>query len=486
MTDVRRLLATLLRVRSSGASTSPPAQFLDQVKDALENLYDLVYLRGHPLACLLVPTMFACDIKGAKILRQQILEAIEQLKPGDKANGAERLWRTYRILHLRYVEVLPFRKVMYELGLSQTQYHREQRRAIAALAAVLWEIHQYIHVPTPPAVPLVITKTNIKAVREPTAPVPVQRRLPKEEQVYTWVAAVVADPFYVHGRLGWEAAARALGVRASFVGPFDADVGAQVTMLQRIIAKPTTAGILVYPLNYAAVEPVLRKACQRGIAIVLGNSDAGDNTLRDAFVGPVNEELGIRAADLAAELLKGEGKVGVIGLMCRPQRTRFKAFEERLKRNHPGVGLIGVVATDGSIEGTAWAADALLSMHPDVELIYVPDTRAGRVAAVVRERGLSGQVLIIATGKNPDVLDAIDDSTITASVVQDTYAEEFIALHYLYWQYNNISLPDTTIVRATTTSQLSELSWPTLLPQTSDLFASRLSVPEVRVGPRWP
>ena len=449
MMNGRRLLTTFLRARPSGASTSPPAQFLNQVKDAVENLYDLVYLRGHPLASLLVPTMFACDIKGAKILRQQILEAIEQLRPGDKADGAERLWRTYRILHLRYVEVFPFRKVMYELGLSQTQYHREQRRAIAALAAVLWEIHQHIHVPTPPAVPLVITKTNITAMREPRAAVPVQRRLLKEEQVYMWVAAVVADPFYVDGRLGWEAAARALGVKASFVGPFDAHVGAQVRTLHRIIAKPTTAGILVYPLNYAAVEPVLRKAHQKGIAIVIGNSDAGDNTLRDAFVGPVNEELGIRAADLAAELLKGKGKVGVIGLMCRPQRTRFKAFEERLKGNYRGMELIGVVATDGSIEGTAWAADALLSMQPDVELIYVLDTRAGRVAAVVRERGLSGQVLIITTDKNPDVLDAIEDGTVTASVVQDTYAEEFIALHYLYWQYNNMtSLPDTTIVRA--------------------------------------
>ena len=447
MINRRRLTAALSRVKSSEASTSPPIQFQNQVKDALENLYDLVYLRGHPLTYLLVPTMFACDIRGANILYQQILEAIDQLKPGDKANDAERLWRTYRILHLRYVEALPFRKVMCELALSQTQYHREQRRAIAALAVVLWEIHQGVHVPTPPAVPLVITKTNIKAMRKPTAAVPVQRRLPKEEQVYTWVAAVVADPFYVHGRLGWEAAARALGVRASFVGPFDADVGAQVTMLQRIIAKPTTAGILVYPLNYAAVEPVLRKACQRGIAIVLGNSDAGDNTLRDAFVGPVNEELGIRAADLAAELLKGEGKVGVIGFMSRPQRTRFKAFEERLSRNHPGIELIGVAVTDASIEGAVRAADVLLSMHPDVELIYVPDASAGRVAAVVRERGLSGQVLIIATDKNPDVLDAIDDGTVTASVVQDTYAEEFIALHYLYWTYNNMTtLPDTTIV----------------------------------------
>ena len=449
MTSGRHLLAALLRVRSAGVSTSPPAQFLDQVKDALENLYDLVYLRGHPLACLLVPTMFACDIKGAKILRQQILEAVEQLKPGDKANGAERLWRTHRILHLRYVEVLPFRKVMYELGLSQTQYHREQRRAIAALAAVLWEIHQHIHVPAAPAVPLVITKTSIKAMREPAATLPVQHRLPKEEQVYTWVAAVLADPFYVDGRLGWEAAAKGLGIKATFVGPFDAHVGAQVRMLRGIIAKPTTAGILMYPLDYAAVEPVLREARQKGIAIVIGNSDAGDNTVRDAFVGPLNEELGIRAADLAADLLKGEGKVGVIGLMCRPQRTRFKAFEERLKRDYPGMERIGVVATDGSIEGTAWAADALLSMQPDVELIYVLDTRAGRVAAVVRERGLSGQVLIITTDKNPDVLDAIEDGTVTASVVQDTYAEEFIALHYLYWQYNNMtSLPDTTIVRA--------------------------------------
>jgi hypothetical protein len=118
-------------------------------------------------------------------------------------------------------------------------------------------------------------------------------------------------------------------------------------------------------------------------------------------------------------------------------------------------------------------------MHPDVELIYVLDARAAHVAGVVRDRGLSGQVLIIATDKNPEVLDAIEDGTITASVVQDTYSEEFIALHYLYWQYNCMaSLPDTTIVRASISSHVPEMKPLTALPQTSDLLVRGRTDPE--------
>ncbi len=124
-----------------GPDAAPPEQFVSQVKDALDNLYDPVYLQGHPLTLLLVPPTIGHDLKGARLLHQQILTAIEQLRPGDKVSRIERLWRTYRILQLRYVEALSFREVMSQLGLSQTHYHREQRRAVAALSSVLWEEH---------------------------------------------------------------------------------------------------------------------------------------------------------------------------------------------------------------------------------------------------------------------------------------------------------------------------------------------------------
>ena len=80
------------------------------------------------------------------------------------------------------------------------------------------------------------------------------------DQEYIWVAANVAHPFYTEGKAGWDAAAKALGVKASLVGPVASDVQQQITIIEQAIAKPTTAGILVYAVDYNALEPVLVKA----------------------------------------------------------------------------------------------------------------------------------------------------------------------------------------------------------------------------------
>ena len=95
------------------------------------------------------------------MLHQRILEAIEQLRPDDKVSGIERLWRTYRILQLRYVEALSFREVMAKLGLSQTHYHREQRHAVAALCSVLWEGHMAQAAASPRAMPVLFPRASL-------------------------------------------------------------------------------------------------------------------------------------------------------------------------------------------------------------------------------------------------------------------------------------------------------------------------------------
>jgi ABC-type sugar transport system substrate-binding protein len=435
--------------KSSELGKLPSRQFRSQVKDALENLYDPVYLKKHPLTQTLVPTVLAGDIRGAKLLRRRVLEAIELLKPSERAAGAEKLWRTYRILDSRYVAALPYREVMCRLGLSQAQYHREQRRAIEALTIVLWETRLDSDIDMPPPVPLVVTRANLSSFNGTKPPARKRHRLPRNEQEYVWVAANTDDPFYQDGKQGWEAAARALGVAASFVGPGDANLWVQLQALEEAIAKPTTAGILAYPLSFSAADPLLRKARQLGIAVVLGNADAEDDALRDAFVGPVNTELGSHAAMLAAELLQGEGRVGVIGFMGKSPRTRVRAFEQELATAHPGIELEAVLATDGSCVGARVLTDSLLNKHPGIDLIYVPEARSSpAVAAAVWERGLSSRVMIIGTDRSSSVLDAIAKGTITATVVQDTYAEEYIALHYLFWRYNNLTaIPDTSVVR---------------------------------------
>src|SRR5438045_7847288 len=139
-----------------------------------------------------------------------------------------------------------------------------------------------------------------------TAPGPLTvraQKAAKADQEYLWVAANVAHPFYTEGKAGWDAAAKYLGVKAQLVGPVNPDVQQQITIIEQAIAKPTTAGILIYSVNDDALEPVLMKAQAAGIPVITGNGELKNRAVRDAFVGTANTALGSAAADLVAKAL---------------------------------------------------------------------------------------------------------------------------------------------------------------------------------------
>jgi len=113
--------------------------FTDLVKDALAHLYDFARLRPHPLLDLLVPNTGQGVMERVLSLRQQLLEAIEALKPDPKVpkNGKE--WRPYRALTYYFVDGLPLQEVERRLGLGDRQVLRERTRGMQAVAAMLWE-----------------------------------------------------------------------------------------------------------------------------------------------------------------------------------------------------------------------------------------------------------------------------------------------------------------------------------------------------------
>lgn len=114
------------------------SEFTDQVKDALSHLYDYMYLQTHPLADFLVTKATGDGIR-AKMLRQILLQAIEELKPEADIPLRSPEWRGYRILYIRYVEGLDVEEITAELAISRSQFYREHRKALDAVAALLWD-----------------------------------------------------------------------------------------------------------------------------------------------------------------------------------------------------------------------------------------------------------------------------------------------------------------------------------------------------------
>src|SRR5215216_3486530 len=97
----------------------PPRDFIELVKGALNHLYDPAQLRDNGLIPVLFPAGVPAGVSRAQALHRAVLEAIGALHPGSLPDAAPQ-HRTHRLLELRYVDALPFREVMAELGLSQT------------------------------------------------------------------------------------------------------------------------------------------------------------------------------------------------------------------------------------------------------------------------------------------------------------------------------------------------------------------------------
>ena len=113
--------------------------FRAQVRDALLHLYDQAYLECHPLAEQLIDPSSGSAATRAQVLRRILKNTIEELRPqiGDPVANPE--WRGYLALNYRYVRGMAPLEVQDELGISRRQLQREERKAIDAIAAILWK-----------------------------------------------------------------------------------------------------------------------------------------------------------------------------------------------------------------------------------------------------------------------------------------------------------------------------------------------------------
>ncbi len=123
----------------TGASRHQTFDFAHQVRDALHHLDDPVYLQRHALTRQFMQGQDSRAASAGRRLRQSLLEAIEALRPDASASAGSPSWRSYAVLHHRYVKGLEITDVQGELAIGRTEYHAAQRRGLEALTSLLEE-----------------------------------------------------------------------------------------------------------------------------------------------------------------------------------------------------------------------------------------------------------------------------------------------------------------------------------------------------------
>lgn len=111
-------------------------EFDRQIRLFLENMYDFSYLQGLPLAQALCASDRTVD-QSIRVLRQEILGAIEALNPPESMPPRAKERRPYLLLYGRYVQGMTTSELVEELAISVRQLRREQKRALAAIASLM-------------------------------------------------------------------------------------------------------------------------------------------------------------------------------------------------------------------------------------------------------------------------------------------------------------------------------------------------------------
>src|SRR5689334_24086326 len=113
-------------------------EFNQQLTDAYEHLYDLVYLRTHPLMTTLVPEPNVNRKDAAWQMHHLLLNTIRELNRGAQAPLYSREWRRYQLMMLRFVDCESPQAVADQLAISRRHYYRGQETGIGAIASILW------------------------------------------------------------------------------------------------------------------------------------------------------------------------------------------------------------------------------------------------------------------------------------------------------------------------------------------------------------
>jgi len=180
------------------------------------------------------------------------------------------------------------------------------------------------------------------------------------------------------------------------------DVARQIGQMQDLIQKEVDV-IVIWPTNGQAVVPIVRQAHQKGIPVVVTNSqiaDAGQEFIA-AFSGPNNIIQGQYSAQMMCDALDGKGQI--VQIAGQPGYTtaieRQKGFEDELAKACPDVTILETQPGDWNREKSQRVMENFLTKYDTIDGVYSGDDNmgVGALNAAKAANRADGMIFIGAT-----------------------------------------------------------------------------------------
>lgn len=186
---------------------------------------------------------------------------------------------------------------------------------------------------------------------------------------------------------------------ASQTGPAQADAAQQAAIIEDLIAKRPDA-ILVVPFSPETLEPVLKKAMDRGIKVITHEASNQKNTLWDIEAFD-NTAFGARLMDRLAKCMGGQGKYAVFvgSLTSKTHNEWADGGINRQKAAYKGMQQVaGKQETADDADKAYERAKEILRAHPDVRGFQgSASTDVAGIGRAIEEAGLEDRTCVYGT-----------------------------------------------------------------------------------------
>jgi ribose transport system substrate-binding protein len=222
---------------------------------------------------------------------------------------------------------------------------------------------------------------------------------------------------------GARQAAKELNVEMEWKGPIqENDRAGQIQVLQQFLTK-RPSGIVLAPLDHAALVDPVKAATEAGIPVVIIDSALDGEPGKDyaAFVATNNKQGGIMAGEALAKELGNKGKVVLLRYLEGSASTtdREEGFLEVMKKYNIQVLVSNRFGGPGASEAQATSLQ-LMNQIKEADGIFASNepTTLGMLQAL-RQNDLAGKKKFVGFDASDELVDALRKGELQALVAQN-------------------------------------------------------------------
>jgi len=189
------------------------------------------------------------------------------------------------------------------------------------------------------------------------------------------------------------------GHKTFLLGPAKADAAEQVQIIEGLIAQQVDA-ICIVPFSVESVEPVLKKARNKGIVVI--SHEASSQVNADIIIEPFdNAEYGRHLMDHLARYMGETGSYATFvgSLTSKSHNEWVEAAVAHQKIKYPQMKLVAHKIEDYDDQNVAYEkTKELITTYPNLKGIQGSAmTTAAGAALAVEERGLKDSIAVVGT-----------------------------------------------------------------------------------------